>query len=475
MEIPKKGEVPKVSWERGLVDVQFKEKTRAKYRTTGRPTERVQLREAKDTRSMRSILRKLEVKNVLRSVIASSQQEQRRFYRRIRKQKPSVEDLSLFYTLVFPKKVDVKEVARELADLPFVARASPRPTARPASHIPDCHLPTSHFTAEPLVGRRDILHTVDLPNDLENQWYLYRIRADLAWRHSDARGVTVADIDWGYRLTHQDLAPSFDLAHAYNSFDGSANVSVGGSIYHGTGVTGIAGAAHNRLGMLGVAPRCRLWPIQGNTGTGTSIGGNSWANGIDYVRAQRGQVAILEVQTGSFGNYEMDMVTNAAILNAVNAGVVVCVAAGNGDRDAGIDDLGQPIPFTGSIVVGATEYEEDSDPRAWFSNHGPRVDVAAPGDSFHDLTASSNADDEYRNGFGGTSGATPKVAGAVALMLASNPSLSPGQVRAIIRQSAQPNVTDEPVGGFLDAEVAVRMALRWGRSNRWERCCRCRN
>src|SRR5207249_10823724 len=108
----------------------------------------------------------------------------------------------------------------------------------------------------------------------------------------------------------------------------------------------------------------------GNTGSGASTGGNSWANGIDYVRVNRGRIAILEVQTGSFGNYEMDPTTNAAIRNAIAAGVVVCVAAGNGNRDAGVDDAGQPITYTGSVVVGATEYRDDSDPRAWFSNYG---------------------------------------------------------------------------------------------------------
>jgi hypothetical protein len=85
----------------------------------------------------------------------------------------------------------------------------------------------------------------------------------------------------------------------------------------------------------------------------------------------------------------------------------VCVAAGNGDRDAGIDDLGNPIPATGSILVGATEYDPAQNRRAWFSNYGGQMVVCAPADSSHDITCNSSSDNAYSIGFGGTSGATP--------------------------------------------------------------------
>ena len=87
------------------------------------------------------------------------------------------------------------------------------------------------------------------------------------------------------------------------------------------------------------------------------------------------------MQTGPFGNYEMVPSVNAAIRTAIAHGVVVCVAAGNGDRDAGIDDSGNPIPETGSILVGATEYHATQNRRAGFSNFGARITVCAPGDS----------------------------------------------------------------------------------------------
>jgi subtilisin family serine protease len=210
-----------------------------------------------------------------------------------------------------------------------------------------------------------------------------------------------------------------------------------------------------------------LWPIQANSGPGTQLPGDSWANAIDWVRTAdsggRRKVIILEVQTGSFGNYEMVPSVNAAIRTAIANGVVVCVAAGNGDRDAGIDDQGNAIPETGSILVGATAYSPAENRRAGFSNYGPRIVVCAPGDGAHDLTCSSSADNTYRNGFGGTSGATPKVAATAALMLEVNPNRTHAQIRAILNQSGSPVVTEagKPVGTFLNSEAAISQPMAW--------------
>jgi hypothetical protein len=108
------------------------------------------------------------------------------------------------------------------------------------------------------------------------------------------------------------------------------------------------------------------------------------------------------------------------------------------------------------------------------SNWGPRVDVAAPGDKWHDLTCSASGDDKYKNEFGCTSGATPKVAGTVALMLQCNPFLTPAEVREIIKSTASPTIesevpyrpigssstVDRPIGGLLNTYEAVKEACR---------------
>ncbi|MFK5645249.1 S8 family serine peptidase [Ornithinimicrobium sp. LYQ121] len=363
--------------------------------------------------------------------------------------------LANFVTLHFPAAADTRAIADQLDALPEVARAIPMPRALP---------PLSPLT-EPLVGSSSQL-VVNPATGMQNQWYIFRCGVNRAWANSSGNGVVVADIDWGYRTSHQDLAPRFDMSRAFNSFDGGTNVTTGGSASHGTAVMGIAGGAVNNLGMAGIAHGASLWPVQADSGPGTPLGGDTWARAIDWVRTTssggRRKVIILEVQTGSFGNYEMVPAVNAAIRTAIAAGVVVCVAAGNGNRDAGLDDQGRAIPETGSILVGATEYHATENRRASFSNFGPRITVSAPGDSGSDLTCGQGSNTAYRNGFGGTSGATPKVAGVAALMLELNPSLTHGEARTILRNTGTATVTapDRPIGTFLNADAAVRAAAR---------------
>jgi len=364
-----------------------------------------------------------------------------------------VPNLGNFVTLRFPPDTDTRQVARELSQLPEVERAVPLPRA----------IPPQTPLNEPLVGASDQV-VVNPATGLENQWYIFRCRANQAWSLASGDGVVIVDIDFGYRLTHQDLAPRLDLSRAFNAFDGGTNVSTGPSVFHGTGVLGIAGGADNNFGMAGFAFGASLWPVQADSGPGPELAGNSWARGIEYVRTAdsngRRKVIILEVQTFSYGNIEMVPSVNAAIRTAIAWDVVVCVAAGNGNRDAGTDDFGTPFPETGSILVGATEYHPTENRRAGFSNFGPRIVVSAPGDSFHDLTCSNAGDSAYRNDFGGTSGATPKVAGTAALMLHANPDLTHAEIRAILRSTGSAVVTtpDRPAGTFLNAEAAVRAA-----------------
>jgi subtilisin family serine protease len=362
-------------------------------------------------------------------------------------------DPANFITLHVPAGGSADELARELRALPAVARAVPVPEA----------IPPQGPLVEAMVGTNDQLST-DPATGLDRQWYVFRCRANQAWSAASGAGVVLADIDFGFRTSHRDLAPNFDLTNAFNAVDGSQNVSQGNQISHGTGVLGLAGAAVDQGGMAGIAFGATLWPIQANTGAGTPLPGNAWARAIEWVRTRasggRRKVIILEVQTGTYGNYEMIPSVNAAIRLAITSGIVVCVAAGNGNRDATRDDQGNPIPPTGSILVGATEFDPTQNRRASFSNFGPTVVVAAPGDSTHDVTCHSSGDNAYTNSFGGTSGATPKVAAAAALMLEANPQLTHAQIRTIFQQTGSMVVTDagKPVGRFLNVEAAVQKA-----------------
>jgi subtilisin family serine protease len=363
-----------------------------------------------------------------------------------------------FVTLRFPEDADTHRIAAEISAQPGVRRAIPLPGYLPAATVvaPRAGGGGPDPLAEPLVGISDLLGAT------EHQWYIHRCRVDEAWALASGKGVVVAAIDWGILLSHQEMAGRVDASHAYNAVDGSQQVNAGGNVDHGTGVAALAVASVNGSGMVGVAHQATLWPIQANTGFGPPLPGNPWANAIEWVLKEPAggarKVILLETQTTTFGNVEMIPSVNFAIRHAISLNAVVCVPAGNGPRDAGFDDQGYPIPPTGSIVVGATAYAPQGNPRASESNYGSRVAIWAPGDSQHDLTASDSSNTAYRTDFGGTSGAVPKVAGTVALMLEVDPALTPAQVHDRLRATAADGTADG-IGPFLDAYAAVAACL----------------
>ncbi len=361
-----------------------------------------------------------------------------------------------FVELRFPPGTQPGEVKAALRQLPEVDKAEWVPPASPPALA-------GPLPSDPLIGAGAL--AADPNTQLENQWYLHRTRVLQAWRFSRGANVVVADIDWGYRTTHGEFAGAIE--RKYNSVSGHDDVTSGASTAHGTAVLGIAGARANSAGIAGYAPEAALWAIQANTSLSPKVFQQPWAEAIDFVSRTdsdgRRKVIILEVQTHpANGSYEQVPSVHRAIRAAIADNCVVCVAAGNGNRPADRNDMGEPFDPTGSILVGATAYHETQNKRAWFSNYGSRVVVSAPGDTTHDLTCGLSGDNAYKNGFGGTSGATPKVAGVAALMLAVNPGLTHGDVREILSGTGSPLTEDpgKPIGVFLNAEAAVAEALR---------------
>lgn len=357
------------------------------------------------------------------------------------------------FDIEFPAGVDLGHVARELSRLGFVRYATPLPGDAPPQVVFD-----------PLTGNGNSLPTGD-----PTQWYLFRCNAPEAWNGVsgpqtavNGNNTIIADIDYGFRIDHEEFT---NLTRKYNSADGLNQVDLGNFISHGTAVLGFAGAPANGAGMLGFAPLAELWAIQGNKAAGTPLGGNKWVRAIDFVRTTSGagkrKILILEVQGDERSNFEAVPAVRIALEDAIEENVIAVVAAGNGTIDAGKDHLGNPFPDSGSIVVGATTFHPSENRLARFSNFGSRIAVCAPGDTGNDLTCSSSAPNKYRKGFGGTSGAAPKVAGACALMLEANPTLTPGDVRTILKEVGTDVVCPPGIeaGTFLNVAGAVQRAL----------------
>jgi len=382
-------------------------------------------------------------------------------YRHKRPQ-PEQDELSRFVILKFPAALDVEPLIGQLRELSVVAHAAEFRGYAPAV-----------FPVDPLLGDSDLL---PIPADFpEEQWYIFRCNVDRAWRRISREGapvsgdgVIIADVDHGFFLQHEDLEGNIDFNFVHNAFDGSQDVSAGREVKHGTGVLGLAGAVSNDKGIAGVAFGAKLWPIQTDAGNGPPLEGDPVANAILWITQQDPNghrvVVLVEVQTDPGGNIEQHRDVATAIQLAIGKGYVVCVAAGNGGKDVSVDDDGNAIPVTGSILVAATLYNDlRTNPRATAglaaSNWGDRVAVCAPGDSNHDITCSPTAPN-YTSSFGGTSGAAAKVAGTIALMLQVNPNLTQAEVKSILSTTGSDPAPEanRPIGKFLDADAAVAAA-----------------
>jgi len=309
-----------------------------------------------------------------------------------------------------------------------------------------------------------------VPNDFlySSQWYLETLRTPEAWDVSTGSpDVIVAVLDSGIDLDHPDLQenlwkntdeiPSDGIDNDHNGFeddyDGWDFVDGDNSpiptleegfsdtiISHGTLVAGLIGAVgNNSKGIAGIAWDVRIMPLRILDTDGT---------GYVYDVRQAIRYAVengADVINLSFTTTQQDATLWETIRWAYEQGVVIVTSAGNDNADLlqspvypACYDLFQSDNMV--IGVGATDRQ---DAKAYFSNYGKGcVDISAPGVDilgtvYHDpnyLLLST----PYGGPWEGTSVAAPIVTGAVALMKATYPTLTPEQIIRLLRLSADP-------------------------------------
>ncbi len=196
---------------------------------------------------------------------------------------------------------------------------------------------------------------------------------------------------------------------------------------HGTFVASIAaGRTH------GVAREATVHPIRILNSEAVGTLSTAMA-GIDYITSRGILPAVAILSLGS----PVSSIFNTAVENAVEAGVVFVVSAGNDGKDACEKS---PASSPSAITVGASSMEDWKYSR---SNYGPCVALYAPGER---IPGAAIVDDRSFGEKSGTSFAAPHVAGVVAMMLGADPTLTPPQVRDLIdvRYSAPLDCRCEP-------------------------------
>ncbi|MFJ6796226.1 type VII secretion-associated serine protease mycosin [Streptomyces sp. NPDC091268] len=279
----------------------------------------------------------------------------------------------------------------------------------------------------------------------DRQWALTALRAEEAWGTTRGDGITVAVLDTGVDDTHPDLAgqvlPGTDLVGM------GAGRGDRAWARHGTAMAGIiAGHGHGpnrRQGVLGIAPQARILPVrvileEGDPGRAKARDskGGALAEGIRWAADHDADVINLSLGDDSSSAHH-EAAEDEAVQYALAKGAVVVASAGNGGEQG--DHASYPAAYPGVIAVTAVDRRGR---KAGFSTSNWYATVCAPGVD----VVIADPDRSYYEGWG-TSAAAAFVSGAVALVRAAHPDLSPAQVKKLLEDTA----ADSPAGGRDDA------------------------
>lgn len=316
------------------------------------------------------------------------------------------------------------------------------------------------------------------------------------WDSHKGGGIRIGIVDDGLEVSHPDLVANVDLLNDYDFNGKDDDPSPGGDDFHGTACAGVAAArGNNGIGISGVAPEATLVGMKLIAAPTTDA---------DEADAFAFKKDIVHIKSNSWGPYDSAYGTGgpgplslAAMQDAVTngrggKGTVFLWAAGNGN---GTGDDSNYDGWANSPHAIAVSAINEKGRASWYSEPGANILVCAPsnggkqGITTTDRTAGTGynedggtvehpdfTDTDYTNTFGGTSSATPAVAGVVALMLQANSNLTYRDVQEILVRTSKQN--DEFDGGWVtngggfhfnerfgaglvDAQAAVAMAQTW--------------
>jgi len=284
------------------------------------------------------------------------------------------------------------------------------------------------------------------------------INVPMAWNELNAKGdgIVIGIIDTGIDYNHPDLGGGI----------GANKKVIGGYDFinndpdplddhgHGTHVAGIAAASGT---LKGVAPNAKLMAIKVLDKYGSGSDSQVLA-GVEYAMDPDGNPLtddapdVVNMSLGRTPDPNEPM--SEAVNNAVQQGIVFCIAAGN---EYSYMKIGTPGIAEQAITVAATD---NYDATANFSSRGPvrnsfylKPDVAAPGVDIN----SSYLNSGYTT-MSGTSMATPHVTGVAALILSKHPDWTPADVKAALMSTTKPAVQRnylETGAGVIDAYNAI--------------------
>lgn len=359
--------------------------------------------------------------------------------------------------------------------------------------------------AEKLLGNEAVefahpetVREVDRRAAFPGQWHLKKMtvggftidqhaNVEAAWALTRGAGTTIAVIDDGVDLDHEEFRSPAKIVSPRDVTFGTANPRPGSGDDHGTACAGVA-CADGRFGASGVAPDARLMPLRlvSDLGSQEEADAFEWAadHGADVISCSWGPrdgrwwdptdprhhaVVPLPDSTRLAIEYALTHGRNGR-------GCVITWAAGNGNESVDNDGYAS---HPGVIAVAACN---DVGKKSAYSDFGNAVWCAfpssdgqpskTPGIFTTDRSGSPGynpgqsslgaADGDYTNDFGGTSSACPGVAGVAALVLSRNPNLRHDEVKDVIKRSCD---RIDTAGGAYSATTGRSAKYGFGRVN----------
>jgi subtilisin-like proprotein convertase family protein len=377
--------------------------------------------------------------------------------------------------------------------------------------------------AEPNLVRRLIRFATIPPDTLfSKQWHLHApvaVAPDLAagagvfaadaWDVTRGRrDIVIAVADDAFDLTHPDFQGEGKVVAQLNAnvvgsggssgINWDSNVSPRPGDYHGTPCLGVAVAEGNGTGVVGVAPGCALVAVRFPLDMSEA----------HFILMFQKISTLADVVSCSWGVGPADAPMSTPLRDAMatlartggrrGKGLIFCIAAGN--NNCPVQDLTNTRTYRFRTQFGIRSYSGPIDrwvaahpdvitvsastsrkTRSAYSSWGKSICVCAPSDNWDDLGEISppglgitTTDNEgfglgsdftpgsrFTGEFGGTSSATPTVAGVCGLVLSANSSLTALEVKSLLQQTADKDLviaSDTPVnepGDFDNAGFSL--------------------
>lgn len=314
-------------------------------------------------------------------------------------------------------------------------------------------------------------------NEVPQAWHLDRLQMDEVWKIATGKGIRVAIVDTGVAtlgtpFVKPERITTYDALGGMSQVD-SANYGV--ACRHGTQVMGLLGAGQAagqpvdvRTNFSGIAPDVEMIAYRALPASGPYLPDEPTEGDAepkedarnddrDSVGATIASIRHAISQDVDIINLSMVVLSTdpqlgelqAAVQEALDAGIVVVAAAGN--VVDGMHGAVYPASFEGVISVGMTNPTDAPSNSSWPAPPGaPPVAIGAPGDGVMSIAPSAAhaeatyVNQAYDSPLQGTSYAAPIVSGVVALMLETNPGLTPAEVEQRLINTADPSSAAAP-------------------------------